>query len=65
MPKFFHIVQVCPVELGEPNLYKVKKEWEFDTLDAAEDAAQMWNNTATNTRAVYVGCVNDGTGELV
>jgi hypothetical protein len=24
-----------------------------------------YNETATNTKAVYLGCVNDATGELV
>jgi len=64
MTKFVHIVQVHPVELGEPNLHKVKTEFEFATQEAAEDAIQLWNDSVTNTRAVYLGCVNDETGEL-
>jgi len=64
MTKFVHIVQVHPVELGEPNLHKVNTEFEFATQEAAEDAIQLWNDSVTNTRAVYLGCVNDETGEL-
>ncbi len=65
MTQFVHIVYVHPVEQGEPNLHKVKLEWEFDTVKQAEDAIQLWNDSVTNTRAVYYGCVNDETGELI
>ena len=65
MTKFFHIVQVHPVENGEPNLYKVKAEFEYDTKEEAEIFVTNWNNAAGLTKAVYVGCVNDETGELV
>ena len=69
MTKFFHIVQVHPVENGEPNLYKVKKEFEFDEKWKADQRIALLNNDFEalniNMKAVYVGCVNDETGELV
>jgi hypothetical protein len=68
MTQFVHIVQVHPVELGEPNLHKVKFEWEFDTVKQAEDAIEAFNWGAKfngEFKAVYYGCVNDATGELV
>lgn len=65
MTKFFHIVQVHPVENGEPNLYKVLEEFEYTTKEDAEAIIWHWNETWTDRKAVYVGCVNDETGELV
>jgi hypothetical protein len=67
MPKFFHIVYVHPVELGEPNLAKVVQEQEFGTRVEAEDWIEYVNlkYRYDNIRAVYHGCVNDETGELV
>jgi hypothetical protein len=65
MTKHFHIVQVHPVENGEPNLHKVVKEMEYSDIESAHAVVQHYNETATLTRAVYVGCVNDATGELV
>jgi hypothetical protein len=65
MTKFVHIVQVHPVELGKPNLHKVLKEFEFETKEAAEDAVEVWNEVMTENQAVYYGCVDDATGELV
>lgn len=69
MPKFFHIVQVHPVELGEPNLHKVKKEFEFDEKWKAEQCVEWLNQDYEahnpDLKAVYLGCVNDETGELV
>mgnify|MGYP006274775861 CR=1 FL=1 len=76
MTKFFHIVQVHPVELGEPNLYKVVAEREFKTKAEALTWVEYYNTlgdkhmrgkgaTLPNQRAVYRGCVNDETGELV
>jgi hypothetical protein len=65
--KFVHIVYVHPVEQGEPNLHKVKFEKEFDTVYLAEFWIDEFNKAAGDNpvRAVYYGCVNDETGELV
>ena len=68
MTKYFYIVQVHPVEQGQPNLHKVKFEWEFDTKELANEAIKAFNWGAKFTgefKAVYNGCVNDATGELV
>ncbi len=76
MTKFVHIVQVHPVELGLPNLHKVEFEKEFETREQADDyikiynanIAYMWKRKKIefyNKQAVYYGCVNDETGELV
>jgi hypothetical protein len=71
MTKFVHIVQVHPVENGEPNLYKVKAEHEFDTEQEAKDLVASFNKIEKDfpeeplMQAVYYGCVNDATGELV
>jgi hypothetical protein len=65
MTKFVHIVYVHPVEQGEPNLYKVKFEAEFDTVKQAEAFIEEHNAEITTLKAVYYGCVNDATGELV
>ena len=69
MTKFVHIVQVHPVENGLPNLHKVKEEKEFDTKEDAERWFNMFNAFAEaadcELKAVYYGCVNDATGELV
>jgi hypothetical protein len=65
MTKFVHIVRVHPVENGEPNLHKVKEEQEFTNMVAAQDWIINYNAIHENTRAVYLGCVNDETGELV
>jgi hypothetical protein len=69
MTKFVHIVQVHPVELGEPNLHKVKAEREFATKEQADawiqDHNKLHDPYEWNYRAVYYGCVNDATGELV
>jgi hypothetical protein len=70
MTKFVHIVQVHPVELGLPNLHKVKAEKEFDTENEAKLWLHMFNYTEqivndNDLEAVYYGCVNDETGELV
>lgn len=64
MTTYKHIVQVHPVENGEPNLYKVKKEFEYDTEDEAKESVSFWNQTFSDTLAVYRGRVNDATGEL-
>lgn len=71
MTKFVHIVRVHPVENGEPNTYKVRGEREFDTKQAADKFIQAYNSKVNFERrasalvAVYLGCVNDETGELV
>jgi len=68
MTKFVHIVYVHPVENGESNLYKVKFEKEFTTKEAAENWIYLYNFLYLETelrQAVYYGCVNDETGELV
>jgi hypothetical protein len=66
MTKFFHIVYVHPVELGEPNLAKVLMEREFDNKWAADNWITSFNEFAAGAeKAVYHGCVNDETGELV
>ena len=66
MTKYVHIVQVHPVEMGEPNLHKVKAEHEFDTLEEAQECIQNYNRwaVALGKQAVYLGRVNDATGEL-
>jgi hypothetical protein len=69
MPKFVHIVYVHPVELGEPNLHKVKHEAEFqfydDALNYVKQQNRMFKKAGDALEAVYYGCVNDATGELV
>lgn len=65
-----HIVQVHPVENGEPNLYKVKTEREFNAKKSALEYIEAYNKMAENFpesnqfKAVYHGRVNDATGEL-
>jgi hypothetical protein len=65
MPQFVHIVYVHPVENGLPNPHKVKFEAEFDTVKQAEAFIEEHNAEITTLKAVYYGCVNDETGELV
>ena len=66
--KLVHIVHVHPLELGEPNLYKVKHEEEFKTLNEAQQYVWQYNlhnpEQAGKTLAVYQGRVNAETGEL-
>lgn len=66
--KYFHIVQVHPVELGEPNLHKVKAEREFASKEAAEAYVLAYNKNfdagIREHKAVYLGRVNHETGEL-
>ena len=67
MTKYVHIVQVHPVELGEPNLSKVTMEKEFDDKTVAIQWMQNFNDRNPDLRmhtAVYLGRVNDETGEL-
>jgi hypothetical protein len=65
MSQFVHIVQVHPVENGLPNLHKVIQEKEYDTKYGALGAVMDYNLIYKKTQAVYLGCVNDETGELV
>jgi hypothetical protein len=66
MTKFVHIVYVHPVENGEPNLHKVLMEREFDNKWKADNWITSFNEFAgAAEKAVYYGCVNDATGELV
>jgi hypothetical protein len=64
MTQFVHIVYVHPVENGEPNLSKVKMEQEFDTWEEAVHWVRLFNYPETDVQAVYLGRVNDETGEL-
>lgn len=75
MTKYFHIVQVHPVYDGIVQTHKVKAEREFETKEEALRWVEYYNNLGDNMRkqgadlpdqkAVYLGCVNDETGELV
>jgi hypothetical protein len=69
MTKFVHIVYVHPVENGLPNLHKVVMEQEFPNKEQADyfiELYEIMNKTAhLGEQAVYLGCVNDETGELV
>ena len=72
MTRFVYIVYVHPVELGEPNLHKVVEEQEFETKEHAEAWVNTFNTPNYRVdkgypayQAVYLGCVNDATGELV
>ena len=70
MTRYQHIVQVHPVEQGEPNLSKVVAENEFDTKADADQWIEVYNLNPKQdrhgypTRAVYCGRVNTETGEL-
>jgi hypothetical protein len=78
MTTYRHIVQVHPVENGEVNLSKVRKEKEFDSKEEADFyingynanvayMAYIWKrkeNSPLCEKAVYLGRVNDITGEL-
>lgn len=64
MTKYVHIVQVHPVENGEPNLYKVLEEVKFVTKEDADYYIQWYDINDYELKAVYLGRVNDTTGEL-
>lgn len=68
MTKYVHIVQVHPIENGEPNLHKVKEEKEFESHFNALTWVDIRNGRAEQKgeelKAVYLGRVNDATGEL-
>jgi hypothetical protein len=75
MTKFVHIIQVHPVYNGILQTHKVKAEREFETKEEALRWVEYYNTLGDNMRkqgavlpdqkAVYYGCVNDETGELV
>lgn len=66
MTTYKHIVQVYPVENGMPNLSKVVEEFEFDTGHRALQYIKWLNDLdlPETHKAVYLGRVNDTTGEL-
>jgi hypothetical protein len=68
MTQHKHIVYVHPVENGEPNLHKVKEEKEFESHFNALTWVEIRNARAEQKgeelKAVYLGRVNDATGEL-
>ena len=66
MTTYRHIVQVHPVENGEPNLHKVLLEREFENKIRADNWITSFNEFEQEDaeRAVYLGRVNDATGEL-
>jgi hypothetical protein len=70
MTKYVHIVQVHPVENGEVNGYKVRSEKEFTNREEAVmyvdwfNTRQLVDPMLERTKAVYLGRVNDATGEL-
>lgn len=64
--KYVHIVQVHPVYNGIVQTHKVKLEKEFETKEEAEEYIVGFDLIYKGEyRAVYLGCVNDETGELV
>jgi hypothetical protein len=69
MTKYFHIVQVHPVENGVIQTHEVKEEKEFESHFNALQWIEIRNLRAEQKseplKAVYLGCVNDETGELV
>lgn len=65
MTKYFHIVHLCRIENGKPNLYKPRYEEEFNHEDEAQEFIEDFNKNHNALQAVYVGKVNDETGELV
>jgi hypothetical protein len=67
-----YIVQIHPVEAGQPNLYKVRGEHEFHFKASAVKWMEGFNRVHAATedepeefRAVYRGCVDTDTGDLV
>jgi hypothetical protein len=69
MPKFVHIVQVHPIVQGILQTHKVKHEAEFqfhdDALAYVKQQNRMFEKAGDALEAVYLGCVNDETGELL
>lgn len=65
MTTYKHIVQVHPVENGEVNLSKVEFKLGFSDKESANWYISTLNDyPKTPTKAVYLGRVNDATGEL-
>lgn len=69
MIKYVHIVQVHPVENGEINLHKVEMKLEFGEKKDADWYVEVTNASIKEHgnypfKAVYLGRVNDATGEL-
>ena len=64
MSNYFHIVQVHPIENGKPNMRKVRWQKEFWYRERAEEWIKRYNAKSKVYEAVYVGRVNDVTGEL-
>ena len=65
MTKYFHVVHLCRIENSKPDLYKPRYDEEFDTEEEAQKYVKDYNQNHTDLIAVYVGKVNDKTGELV
>ena len=65
MTTYTHIVYVHPVINGEPNLSTVLKKFEFFEKSIAMAYIEDFNEQhAEYSKAVYLGRVNDATGEL-
>jgi hypothetical protein len=66
MTKFFHIVHLCRIlENGKPDLYKPRYDEEFNHEYEAQEFIKDFNRNHIDLIAVYVGKVNDETGELI
>jgi len=64
-----HIVQVHPVYKDGVNLNEVTAEYECETKEEADCLMEIWNRPPIRGRkafakAVYLGRVNEVTGEL-
>ena len=69
MTTYKHIVQVHPVYKDGVNLNEVTAEYECETKEEADCLMEIWNRPPIRGRkafaqAVYLGRVNDATGEL-
>ena len=65
MTTYKHIVQVHPVENGEPNFTTVLCEWESESKEKVDAYIAEYNTKLKHLyKAVYLGRVNDTTGEL-
>lgn len=71
MAQFKYIVQIHLVEHGDPNQGNILADHEFFTKEEAEWWLDMYNTTPvlskqyrTTTKAVYVGCTNNESGEV-
>jgi hypothetical protein len=66
MTKFFHVVHLCRIlEKGKPDLFKPRYDEEFKTEEEARKYVKDYNQNHIDLIAVYVGKVNDETGEMV